>query len=214
MRELPVVLSIDPGQKGGPTNSCSVIQAWAPKDGAHLLLDQWREHATYGDFRSAARRFIRKYRPSVVLIEATGQGPALIQDIKPQNGMELVPITPAGDKVERLRKHRHTILRGLVELAQDALWYDEFMSEATQFPNGPFDDQVDALSQYLSWIAEHPNPPKRLAMAIAQGVNSEGRVMHSSGHGQGMEIRGGVLRSRGRTMFNAPFSQPKVRVKY
>jgi predicted phage terminase large subunit-like protein len=214
VRELPVVLSIDPGLKGGPTNSFSVIQAWAPKDGAHLLLDQWREQASYREFRSEVRLFILKYRPSVVLIEATGQGPALIQDIKPQNGMELVPITPAGDKVERLRKHRHTIRHGLVELAQGTLWYDEFMSEATQFPNGPFDDQVDALSQYLSWIAEHPNPPKRLAMATAQGVDSGGRVMHSSGHGQGMEIKGGALRSRGRTMFNAPFSQPKVRVKY
>jgi predicted phage terminase large subunit-like protein len=214
VRELPVVLSIDPGQKGGPTNSCSVIQAWAPKDGAHLLLDQWREHATYGDFHSAAQQFIRKYRPSVVLIEATGQGPALISNIRPQNGMELVPITPAGDKVERLRKHRRAIRRGLIRLPQNAPWSPEFLSEATQFPYGPFDDQMDALSQYLNWIAKHPNPPKRPAMAIAQGVNSEGRVMHSSGHGQGMEIKGGMLRSRGRTMFNAPFSQPKVTVKY
>lgn len=101
MRALPVVLSIDPGQKGGPKNSFNVIQAWCPKDGVHLLLDQWREQATYGEFRSAAWRFIRRYRPSVVLIEATGHGPALRFDIKPQNGMELVEITPVGDKVER-----------------------------------------------------------------------------------------------------------------
>jgi predicted phage terminase large subunit-like protein len=211
---VPVVLSIDPGQKGGPTNSCSVIQAWAPKDGAHLLLDQWREHTTYGDFRSAAQWFIRKYRPSVVLIEATGLGPALIADIKPQNGMELVPITPAGDKVERLRKHRRVIRRGLVQLAQGALWYDEFMTEATQFPYGRFDDQMDALSQYLTWIAEHPNPHKRPPMATVQGTDSRGHVIHSWGHGQGMEIEGGVLRSRGPTMFNAPFSRPKAWVRY
>jgi predicted phage terminase large subunit-like protein len=214
VRELPVVLSIDPGQKGGPTNSCSVIQAWSPNNGAHLLLDQWREHTTYGDFWSAAQWFIRKYRPSVVLIEATGLGPALISDIKPQNGMELVQITPAGDKVERLRKHRRTIRHGLVQLARGALWYDEFMTEATQFPHGRFDDQMDALSQYLNWIAEHPNPPKRPPIATAQGVDSRGRVMHSSGHGQGMQIPGGVSRGRGRTMFNAPFQQPKIRVKY
>src|SRR5258708_22115802 len=120
MHELPVVLSIDPGQKGGPTNSCSVIQAWAPKDGAHLLVRPWREHATYGYLRSAARPFIRKYRPSVVLTEATGLGPALISDIKPQNGMEVVPITPAGDTVGRLRQHCRTIGDVLVQLAQGA----------------------------------------------------------------------------------------------
>src|SRR5262249_60460814 len=100
MRELPVVLSIDPGQIGGPKNSFTVIQAWCPKDGVHVLLDQWREQATHGESRSAMWRFIRKYRPSVVLIEATGHGPALNSDIKPQKGMELGPITPSGAKMQ------------------------------------------------------------------------------------------------------------------
>ena len=214
MRELPVVLSIDPGQKGGPTNSCSVIQAWAPKDGAHLLLDQWREHATYSDFRSAARRFIRRYRPSVVLIEATGQGPALIQDTKPQNGMELVPITPSGDKIERLRKHRRTIRDGLVQLPQGAPWYDEFISEAMQFPYGPFDDQMDALSQYLNWIAAHPNPRKRPPLAIIQSVDSQGRSIRPSANGPSAQADGIVVKLRSRRMFNAPFQQPKSWVKF
>jgi predicted phage terminase large subunit-like protein len=211
---LPVVLSIDPGQKGGPTNSCSVIQVWAPKDGAHLLLDQWREQATYTEFRSQAQRFIRKYRPSAVLIENTGQGPALISDIRPQNGMELVPITPAGDKVERLRKHRRTIRRGLVLLAQGARWHDEFMAEATQFPYGPFDDQMDALSQYLNWIAEHPNPHKRPPMATAQGVDSQGCLIRLSANGSVIQAEGIAVQSGGRKMFNAPFQQPTVKMKF
>jgi predicted phage terminase large subunit-like protein len=212
LSDLPVVLSIDPGQKGGPTNSFSVIQVWAPKDGTHLLLDQWREQTTYPEFRSEARLFIRKYRPSVVLIEDTGHGPALMSDIRPQSGMELVPITPSGDKVERLRKHRHTIRRGLVQLPGDAAWYNEFISEATQFPYGAFDDQMDAVPQYLNWIEEHPHPPKRPPMALGHGVDSHGRMMHSSGHGEGTQIEGGVVRSRGRVMFNGPFRQAKARV--
>src|SRR5262245_40931431 len=81
VRHSPVVLSIDPGQKGGPSNSFSVIQAWAPKDGRHLLLGQWREQASYTELRAQTRKFIRRYRPSIVLIEATGQGPALISEI-------------------------------------------------------------------------------------------------------------------------------------
>jgi predicted phage terminase large subunit-like protein len=199
MRELPVVLSIDPGQKGGPTNSYSVIQAWAPKDGAHLLLDQWREQAAHDEFRSAARRFIRTYRPSVVLVEATGLGPALISDIKPQNGMDLVQITPSGDKVERLRKHRRTIRDGLVQLAQGASWYGEFISEATQFPSGPFDDQMDALSQYLNWIAEHPNPHKRPPMALIQRAGSQGRPLGTLASEASAQTKGCVVvrRTRG-----------------
>jgi predicted phage terminase large subunit-like protein len=177
LRDLSIVLSIDPGQKGGPTNSFSVIQVWAPRDGAHLLLDQWREQTNYQEFRSQTRLFIRKYRPSVVLIEDTGQGPALISDIKQQNGMDLVQITPIGDKVERLRKHRRAIRSGLVQLSQCTAWSHDFIEEATQFPYGPFDDQMDALSQYLDWIAKHPTPHKRPPMALVQGVDSQGRKL-------------------------------------
>ena len=194
MGQSPVILSIEPGQKGGPTNSFSVIQAWAPKDGAHLLLDQWREQASYPEFRSEVRRFIRVHRPSAVLIEDTGQGPSLSAEISPQNGMELVLITPLGDKVERLRRHRRAIRRGLVQLPQSAAWRAEFISEATEFPYGPYDDQMDALSQYLDWIAEHPNPPMRPPMAICQGVDSQGRPLPSCS-GASKQARGiGVLR--------------------
>jgi predicted phage terminase large subunit-like protein len=203
--DLPVVLSIEPGQKGGPTNSFSVIQAWAPKDGIHLLLDQWREQTTYREFRSEARRFIRKYRPSVILIEATGQGPALISDLKPQNGVEVATITPTGDKVERLRKHRRAIRRGLVQVPQNALWYDEFINEATQFPYGAFDDQMDALSQYLDWITEHPKPEKRPPMAVAQGVNSHGRTIRPAANAPGIQASGIVLQLGSRSKFNRPF---------
>ena len=200
VRDLPIVLSIDPGQKAGPTNSFSVIQVWAPKDGAHLLLDQWREQAIYKEFRSQVWRFIRKYRPSVVLIEGTGQGPSLFSEIRPQSGMEVVMITPAGDKVERLRKHRRTIRRRLVQLAPDAVWYQEFINEATQFPYSPFDDQMDALSQYLTWIAEHPNPNKRPPMAIVQGTDSRGRPISTSATPT-MQARGIVVQLGSRWMW-------------
>jgi hypothetical protein len=127
--------------------------------------------------------------------------------------MELVTITPAGDKVERLRKHRRTIRRGLVQLAQDAPWYHEFINEATQFPYGPFDDQMDALSQYLTWIAEYPNPKRRPLMATIQGTDSQGRPIHMS-HAPAMQGKGVAVQSGSRRMFNERFPQPTVRVKH
>jgi hypothetical protein len=150
----------------------------------------------------------------VVLIEDTGQGPALLSEIKPQNGMELVPITPTGDKVERLRKHCRTIRRSLVQLPQGAQWHDEFISEATQFPYGPFDDQIDALSQYLNWIAEHPNPRKRPPLAIIQSVDSQGRSIRPSANGLSAQSDGIAVQLRSRRMFNAPFQQPKAWAKF
>src|SRR5260370_1093439 len=190
VRPSPVVLSIDPGQKDGPTNSFAVIQAWAPKDGAHLLLDQWREQARYTELRAQTWRFIRLYRPSVILIEATGQGPALISEIRPQHGLDVVEITPFGDKAERLRKHRHVIRGGLVRLAQEALWHHAFIHEAKHIPYTPFDDQLDALSQYLAWIAEHPNLKERPPMALGQAVSSQGRPLGPADNTPGVPNRG------------------------
>jgi predicted phage terminase large subunit-like protein len=211
---LPVLLSIDPGHKGGPGHSFSVIQAWAPHQGAHLLLEQWREQASYRDFRWEARRFIRKYRPSVVLIEGTGQGPALNSDIKPQRGMEMVMVTPIDSKSDRLREHRSSIRRRLVRLPENALWLNEFLEEITVFPYAASDDQVDAMTQYLSWMAKHPTPKRRAPMATAQGTDARGRALRTSAPAPAIQIKGAVLQLGSRATFNSPFLQPKVGVKY
>jgi predicted phage terminase large subunit-like protein len=170
----PVVLSIDPGQTGGPTNSYSVVQAWAPHAGRYLLLDSWREQTRYSDFRYQVRRFQTRYRPSVILVEATGQGPALLSDIRAEQGLQLVPITPHDDKVSRLYQHRDAIRSGIVALPEGARWVAEFIDEVVQFPYGLFDDQVDAMTQFLEWIFEHPHVAKRPPLAIGVAINSRG----------------------------------------
>jgi predicted phage terminase large subunit-like protein len=148
--DRPVVLSIDPGQKGGATNSCSVVRAWAPHEGRYLLLDSWREQARYTDFRDQVRRFKRRYRPTTILVEATGQGPALMSDIRAEQGMAIEPITPHEDKVSRMQKHRNAIRSGIVALPEAAPWVAGFIDEIVQFPYGHFDDQVDAMTQFLT----------------------------------------------------------------
>jgi predicted phage terminase large subunit-like protein len=181
--DLAVVLSIDPGQKGGPSNSFSVIQAWAVQGNVYMLLNQWRQQAIYTEFRDAARLFIRKYRPSAVVIEATGQGPALSSDIRPQNGMEVVQLSPTENKVERLRQQSHIIRSGRVRLPEDAPWQEDLLSEVTLFPFAEFDDQVDAMTQFLDWISAHPDVQPRPSRAIAAGVDSRGIALSTEGIG-------------------------------
>jgi predicted phage terminase large subunit-like protein len=173
--DRPVVLSIDPGQKGGPTHGYSVVQAWAPHAGRYLLLDSWREQARYTDFRDQVRRFNRRFRPSAILVEATGQGPALISDIRGERGLRIEPITPHDGKVNRLHRHREAIRSGTVALPEAAPWVAEFIDEMVQFPYGRFDDQVDAMTQFLDWIGEHPQLTKRPPRALGIAISSSGR---------------------------------------
>jgi predicted phage terminase large subunit-like protein len=211
--DLPKILSIEPGQKGGPTNSFGVVQVFAVDGEIYYLLDQWREQSSYREFRSAVWSFIKRNRPSVVLIEATGQGPALKSDIREQKGMEVVMITPANSKIERLRRHRRIIRAGRVQLSEHATWRDDFLTEAIMFPYGAHDDQIDALSQFLDWIVKHPNPHKRPPMAGVEGTNSQGRPIPHSGVST-VQIKGGVLARNGGQMPNSPFEQPKAWVSY
>ena len=191
--DTPVVLSIDPGQKGGPTSSYSVVQAWAFHAGRFLLLDTWREQARYTDLRDQVRRFQRRYRPSVILVEATGQGPALVSDIKAQQGVEIVSITPHEDKITRLFRHRQAIRSGIVALPEGARWLAAFIDEMIQFPYGQFDDQVDAMTQFLDWIAGHPHLAKRPPRAIGVAINSHGIRILPPRAEPTMQCRGAVF---------------------
>jgi predicted phage terminase large subunit-like protein len=176
--ELPVVLSIDPGLKGGPTNDYSVIQAYSPYEGGHLLRDQWRERARFEDLYRACLGFINRYRPSLVLIEDTGMGSVLCDKLKLRSGMAIVNVKqPTEDKIERLRKHRHLLRHGLVQLPASALWLGDFIGEVTLFPYAPFDDQVDAMTQYLGSIASYPNLKMRPRRALIAVAGSRGPIV-------------------------------------
>ncbi len=41
-------------------------------------------------------------------------------------------------------------------LPERAPWLDDFRLEVLAFPYGRFDDQVDSLSQFLTWAAKPP----------------------------------------------------------
>jgi hypothetical protein len=104
------------------------------------------------------------------------------------------PITPHDDKVSRLHKHRKAIVSGIVALPGAAPWVGEFIDELVQFPYGQFDDQVDAMSQFLTWIGEHPQLTKRPPRALGVAVSSSGmRLQPLHGVAPTMQCRGAVF---------------------
>ncbi len=66
----------------------------------------------------------------------------------------MIPIKPEGDKGMRMYAHTAAIEGGKVFLRKDAPWLDEFRHEVLAFPKGKHDDQVDALSQLMTWDQE------------------------------------------------------------
>jgi predicted phage terminase large subunit-like protein len=53
----------------------------------------------------------------------------------------------------RMSAQSAKIEAGAVHLPQRAPWLDDLRSEILAFPRGLHDDQVDSLSQALSWLS-------------------------------------------------------------
>jgi predicted phage terminase large subunit-like protein len=66
--------------------------------------------------------------------------------------LRATPSKPEGDKIMRMHAQSSKIEAGQVYLPFEASWLPEFETEIMQFPNGKFDDQVDSVSQFLSWV--------------------------------------------------------------
>jgi terminase large subunit-like protein len=52
----------------------------------------------------------------------------------------------------RMHACSSTIENGFVYLPSEAEWLGTFIHEIKTFPNGKHDDQVDSVSQALSWV--------------------------------------------------------------
>jgi len=151
VKKTPLVMSVDPGQAGGPSNSFSVVQIWARQGENHVLVDQWRDQCLFSEVLKACQRLIRGHRPSAILIEMTGQGPALASKIRPESWMRVVPVHPHVSKIERLAQHVDLICAGRIRLAIEGAAQADFIEEFVRFPKG-HTDQIDATTQYLDYV--------------------------------------------------------------
>jgi len=202
----PRVMSIDPGQAGGTDNSFSVIQVWAWDGYNHVLVAQWREQAAFPILEKACGRMISHHRPSAIVIEMTGQGPALASKIRLEPWVELFEIHPQGSKEERVNRHADLICAGGIKLGIDAEAQALYVHEFITFPNSKHTDQIDATTQYLDFMAKSPHlrlPPKQVVGVISSKTFGLLPPLPdngpASGNSSNAQTRGlGVVKSHGR----------------
>ncbi|MCO5064999.1 MAG: phage terminase large subunit [Rhizobiaceae bacterium] len=149
-----IVQSWDTASKSGELNDYSVcITALVIKDFVYIL-DVFRRRLDYPDLKKAVISLKARWRANAVLIEDKGSGQSLIQDLK-REFISVKAIEPAGDKIVRMSAVSARIENGEVYLPAAADWLELFKAEIMAFPRGKHDDQVDALSQLLSYKKRH-----------------------------------------------------------
>jgi predicted phage terminase large subunit-like protein len=146
-----LVISIDTAMKDTQIADFSVATAWRSCGDNSYLLDLWRERVNYPDLKRAVLRLRAQYPGAVILIEDKGSGTSLIQDLRAEK-VSVIGINPEGDKVTRVAKISDQFEAGSVLFPKNAPWLNGLKAELLGFPNVKHDDQVDSVSQALSWI--------------------------------------------------------------
>jgi predicted phage terminase large subunit-like protein len=156
-----IIISWDTAMKPTQLSDYSVGTVWGIKSDFYYLLELVRLRLDYPALRRKVVEMYHRCHGATILIEDAGSGTSLIQDLKAQN-IPAIPIRPEGDKIMRMAAQSAKIEAGAVHLPRHAPWLDDLRTEILAFPNGLHDDQVDSISQALSWMSR----PRRRAHAI------------------------------------------------
>tara|TARA_B100000768_G_scaffold50555_1_gene49368 strand:+ start:3570 stop:5234 length:1665 start_codon:yes stop_codon:yes gene_type:complete len=92
-----------------------------------------------------------------IYIEDKASGQSLIQELKRESGVSVIPYRVSTDKVTRLSAVLPIIEGGRVFIPSSAVWLDAFHDECQTFPAGTHDDMVDAMAIGLDVLARTPS---------------------------------------------------------
>ena len=142
--------SWDCAAKSGELNDYSVCLTFLVRKNEFYLIDILRQKLSYPELKKKVIEQKARFKADIVLIEDTGHGTALIQDLR-ASGLHAIGIRPDKDKITRMSAQSAKIEAGQLLLPTKAPGLEDFIAELLAFPAGRHDDQVDALSQFLGW---------------------------------------------------------------
>ncbi|MGO9449996.1 MAG: phage terminase large subunit [Candidatus Binataceae bacterium] len=146
------VFSLDCAFKAGQSNDYSVRAVLSEsKTGYHIRLIS-RGRWEFPELKRQAVALAAIWRPNAVLVEDAASGQSLIQALRAETRLPILPVRPLGDKVARAHAVSPLVESGRVCVPEAAPWLNDFLDEVASFPAAPHDDQVDALTQALNWM--------------------------------------------------------------
>jgi predicted phage terminase large subunit-like protein len=113
------------------------------------VLEVVRGRLAFDTLKRTVIQLHERYDSPTLLIEESPISKGLIQNLRGES-INVTSSKPDTDKRSRLIAQTDLFVGGSVRLPRQAGWLEEFTAELLAFP-GRHDDQVDALTQGLSW---------------------------------------------------------------
>lgn len=174
-----VIIAADTAFKKTETADYSVaIVAGLTTEGDIYIVDVHRGRWDYPELRQKLININATWRGRglrALYIEDKASGQSIIQDLRRESGIAVVPYKVVNDKVSRINGITPLIQGGRVHLPEKATWLDEFVEECVSFPSGKHDDQVDALSMAVDVLSRQSITPEQIfgSMDTGNSLNQE-----------------------------------------
>ena len=145
----------DTAYKTGQANDYSACVTIGFDRENYYVLDVWRDKVEFPHLMRVAQALYRKFAPSRVFIEDAASGQSLVQSLRRETNLPVIPVRVDADKVSRANAVTGIMEAGKVFVPARGDWLNPFLDEMSMFPNGSHDDQVDAFVGCLRQAVRH-----------------------------------------------------------
>ena len=172
-----LIISADTAFKKTETADYSVfLVGGLATDGDIYIIDRVKGRYDFPELKQKAILLNTKYRGKGLrgfYIEDKASGQSLIQELKNESGISVIPYKVNTDKVARAHTVTPIIEGGRVWLPEGAHWVDDFIDATVSFPSSAHDDDVDSLSILLDAISKmHVGSSFDVAVNVNDSLNN------------------------------------------
>jgi predicted phage terminase large subunit-like protein len=150
-----IIQSWDTAFKDKKQNDYSVCTTWGVAHNGYYLINRWKGKVLFPELKNIAKTLHAQYQPTEVLVEDKASGQSLIQELRRDTAIPIIPISVDTDKIARANSCTAQIEGGNVYLPSDTIenWVPDYLYNMSAFPNASHDDDVDSTSQFLNYMA-------------------------------------------------------------
>ena len=153
---IRIINSWDTATSEDADSAYSVGEVWGETLDGYYLLNVVRAQVEFPELLTMVRTMYQsgEQRPSAVPVEDKSSGRQVCQTLKRDSIMPIIPVNPPNGygKVVRAKLVSPLCEAGRVRLPANAPWLADFEDELYMFPNSKRADQVDAMTQALSYF--------------------------------------------------------------
>ena len=89
----------DTAFKTGQQNDYSVCCTMTTTPNGYAVLDVWRDRVEYPDLLRAMQSQAKEHNPSAIFVEDAASGQSVVQSLRRETRLPVLPVKPIGDKV-------------------------------------------------------------------------------------------------------------------